>query len=93
MEGSGTRVVDVWESREALQAFVEGRLVPAFEKAGATFLRHEAPKVCRDPLMFSSAWPYHRLAYTYLPSLLADSDGDGSEDEDKDDETQNCQQA
>ena len=36
MEGGGTRVVDVWESPEALQTFVQGRLAAAFQKVGAT---------------------------------------------------------
>ena len=35
MEG-GMRVVDVWESPEAFQAFAQGRLAAAFQKAGAT---------------------------------------------------------
>ena len=36
MEGGGTRVVDVWESPEALQTFVQERLAAAFQKVGAT---------------------------------------------------------
>jgi hypothetical protein len=36
MDG-GMRVVDVWESEEASQAFVRDRLAAAFEKAGTTF--------------------------------------------------------
>jgi heme-degrading monooxygenase HmoA len=32
--GGGFRVVDVWESEEAFQRFVETRLGPAFEKVG-----------------------------------------------------------
>ena len=35
MEG-GMRIVDVWESPEAFQAFAHDRLGPAFQKAGVT---------------------------------------------------------
>jgi hypothetical protein len=37
MEGGGTRVVDVWESQEAFDAFIRDRLQPAFAKAGVTW--------------------------------------------------------
>ncbi len=30
----GTRVVDVWESEEAFNSFMQERLAPAFERAG-----------------------------------------------------------
>jgi hypothetical protein len=36
MDG-GMRVVDVWESPEAFEAFARERLAPAFRKAGAAF--------------------------------------------------------
>jgi hypothetical protein len=36
MEG-GMRIVDVWESPEAFEAFARDRLAAAFQKAGATF--------------------------------------------------------
>lgn len=35
MEG-GMRIVDVWETAEAFQAFAHERLGPAFEKVGAS---------------------------------------------------------
>ena len=43
MDG-GMRVVDVWESEEAFQAFVRDRLAAAFEKAGTTFPADMQPK-------------------------------------------------
>jgi hypothetical protein len=33
-EGGGARVVDVWESEEAFNKFLQERLGPAFERAG-----------------------------------------------------------
>ena len=36
MEGGGMRVVDVWESPEAFQAFAQERLAPAFQRVGAS---------------------------------------------------------
>ena len=36
MDG-GMRVVDVWESPEAFQAFAQERLAAAFQEAGAAF--------------------------------------------------------
>jgi hypothetical protein len=33
--GDGVRVVDVWESREAIDTFFEMHLGPAFERLGA----------------------------------------------------------
>ena len=44
MEGGGTRVVDVWESQEALDAFVGGQLIPAATRAGVTFPPDFGPK-------------------------------------------------
>jgi len=35
MEGGGMRIVDVWESPEAFQAFAHERLGPALQRAGA----------------------------------------------------------
>jgi len=43
MEG-GMRIVDVWDSAEAFQAFVQERLAAAFQKAGATFPADMQPK-------------------------------------------------
>jgi len=43
MEG-GMRIVDVWDSAEAFQAFVKERLAAAFQKAGATFPADMQPK-------------------------------------------------
>ena len=43
MDG-GMRVVDVWESEEAFQAFVRDRLAAAFEKGGTTFPADMHPK-------------------------------------------------
>jgi hypothetical protein len=43
MEG-GMRIVDVWESPEAFQTFVQERLAAAFQKAGATFPADMQPK-------------------------------------------------
>ena len=37
MEGGGMRIVDVWDSPEAFQAFAQERLAVAFQKAGITF--------------------------------------------------------
>ena len=34
MEGGGLRVVDVWESQEALDGFFRDRLMPSFQKVG-----------------------------------------------------------
>ena len=44
MEGGGMRVVDVWESPEAFQAFVQERLAAAFQKVGAVFPADLQPK-------------------------------------------------
>ncbi|WP_063794093.1 hypothetical protein [Streptomyces graminilatus] len=33
-DAQGLRVVDVWESEQAFQTFLAGRLAPAIEKAG-----------------------------------------------------------
>jgi hypothetical protein len=44
MEGGGMRVVDVWETPEAFQAFVQERLAAAFQKAGVTFPADMQPK-------------------------------------------------
>ena len=35
-DGAGFRIVDLWESPEAFQAFVEDRLTPGLQKAGIT---------------------------------------------------------
>ena len=43
MDG-GMRVVDVWESPEAFQAFVQERLAAAFQKVGFTFPADMQPK-------------------------------------------------
>ena len=43
MDG-GMRVVDVWESEEAFQAFVRDRLAAAFQKAGTTLPADMQPK-------------------------------------------------
>ena len=37
MDGGGMRIVDVWESQEAFDAFIGSRLAPAFQKVGLTF--------------------------------------------------------
>ena len=47
MDG-GLRVVDVWESEEAFNAFVGGTLVPACQRAGVPLPADLAPK---------AAWP------------------------------------
>ena len=44
MEGGGMRVVDVWESPEAFQAFAHDRLGPAFERAGVALPADMQPK-------------------------------------------------
>jgi hypothetical protein len=36
LDGDRLRVVDVWESAEAFQAFVQARLMPATQQAGIT---------------------------------------------------------
>lgn len=46
----GWRVVEVWESEEAANRFVEERLLPAFEAAGVP-----APRPRRE------FWPVHNL--------------------------------
>jgi hypothetical protein len=33
-DGNGLRITDVWESAEAFQTFVDGRLMPGVAKAG-----------------------------------------------------------
>ena len=38
------RIVDVWESPEAFEAFVRDRLAAAFQKAGAAFPADMQPK-------------------------------------------------
>jgi hypothetical protein len=43
MEG-GLRVVDVWESEDALNAFVGGKLMPACQRAGVALPADLAPK-------------------------------------------------
>ena len=42
MEG-GLRVVDVWESQEALDAFVRDRLMPAIQRLGIAFPENFGP--------------------------------------------------
>jgi hypothetical protein len=44
MEGGGMRIVDVWDSPEAFQAFAQERLAAAFLKAGTTFPADMQPK-------------------------------------------------
>lgn len=44
MEG-GFRVVDVWESQEAFNAFVGTRLAPAFQAVGLTLPADMQPKL------------------------------------------------
>jgi hypothetical protein len=48
MEGGGMRIVDVWESQEVFQAFVQERLAAAFERAGLTLPADMQP---------TAAWP------------------------------------
>ena len=44
MEGGGIRVVDVWESQEVFQTFVQEHLAAAFHRAGMTFPSDLQPK-------------------------------------------------
>jgi hypothetical protein len=48
MEGGGMRVVDVWESPEVFQTFVQEQLGPAFQRAGVPLPADLQPK---------AAWP------------------------------------
>jgi hypothetical protein len=54
--GTGLRVVDVWESEAAFQAFAEARILPAVQRVGIT----SEPRVDIAPL--------HNL---YVPALSA----------------------
>jgi hypothetical protein len=38
------RVVDVWESQEALNAFIQGQLLPAVQRIGVSFGEQLQPK-------------------------------------------------
>jgi hypothetical protein len=44
MDGEGLRVVDVWESEEALNAFIQGQLLPAVQRIGVSFGEQLQPK-------------------------------------------------
>ncbi len=44
MEGGGMRIVDVWESQEAFQSFVQEQLGAAFARAGMTLPADLQPK-------------------------------------------------
>ncbi|HEX6123038.1 MAG TPA: hypothetical protein VFY89_07755 [Ktedonobacterales bacterium] len=60
MEG-GLRVVDVWESQAAFDRFIQERLVPAVQRAGATFPATLQPKL---------TWPVsHVLTWPATPAL------------------------
>jgi hypothetical protein len=43
MESGGVRVVDVWESQEAMDAFFRDRLMPAFQKVGVAIPADSKP--------------------------------------------------
>ncbi|MBK9714161.1 MAG: hypothetical protein IPO81_23080 [Kouleothrix sp.] len=44
MEGGGMRIVDVWESQEVFQSFVQEQLAPAFSRAGMVLPADLQPK-------------------------------------------------
>jgi hypothetical protein len=44
IDGGGMRVVDIWESQELFQTFVQTQLAPAFGRAGMTFPADLQPK-------------------------------------------------
>jgi hypothetical protein len=44
MDGGGLRIVDVWDSQEVFQTFVQEQLAPAFGRAGVAFPADLQPK-------------------------------------------------
>ena len=44
MDGGGMRVVDVWESQEVFQTFLQEQLGPAFQRAGVQMPADFQPK-------------------------------------------------
>ena len=54
--GSGLRVIDIWESKEACEQFLTERVQPALEQVFAAAGRPQPPEAPRDELEVIDLW-------------------------------------